>query len=60
MRFTKSRHSRRIVPISLSQNAFAVGARTGVLRTWTPKLSKAASTHAEKIESRSWITNRYG
>ena len=34
----KSRHSRRIVPMSLSQNEFAVGARGGDFRTRMPKL----------------------
>ncbi len=56
---TKSKHSRRMVPITRSQNAFAVGVRTGVLSARTAKSLSAESTAAEKIASRSWITNRY-
>src|SRR5665213_111515 len=54
----KSRHSRRILPISLSQKALALGARTGVFKTRTPKLLNSASRRGEKIPSRSWITKR--
>ncbi len=46
-------HSRRMVPISRSQNAFAVGACTGVLITRTPKSFNVQSSEGEKIESRS-------
>ena len=44
---TKSRHSRRIVPIRRSQNAFACGARTGVLRTVSPIAAIVRSTPSE-------------
>lgn len=33
----RSRHSRRVVPTSHSQNAFACGARTGVFYTRSPR-----------------------
>ncbi len=49
----KSKHSRRIVPISLSQYALACGARTGVRKTFTPRLSVVSSTSVEKMLSRS-------
>ena len=40
---TKSRHSRRIVPISRSQNALAWGARTGVLSVHVPRAPERAA-----------------
>src|SRR4029453_18343097 len=43
----KSRHSRRIVPISRSQNALACGARVGVLRTVSPIAAMVRSTASE-------------
>ena len=55
----KSMHSRRSVPISRSQYAFAFGARTGVRKTFSSKsLFSFWSNSREKIESRSWIKNR--
>jgi hypothetical protein len=54
----KSKHSRRTVPISRSQYAFAFGARTGVRNTLSPnELLSSSSSLTEKIESRSWIKN---
>ena len=54
----KSKHSRRTVPISRSQYAFAFGARTGVRNTLSPKEPLSSlSRFREKIESRSWIKN---
>jgi hypothetical protein len=47
----KSKHWRRIVPISRSQNALAVRDRSGVLSTRTPKPFKARWKETEKIES---------
>jgi hypothetical protein len=52
----KSKHSRRTVPISRSQYAFAFGARTGVRRTLSPNELLSSSSKSEKIESRSWIS----
>jgi len=50
----KSRHSRRTVPTSRSQYAFAFGARTGVRKTLSPnELLSSSSNSDEKIESRS-------
>jgi hypothetical protein len=42
---------------SRSQKAFAVGVRMGVLKARTPKSFKVAPHPAEKVASRSWITN---
>ena len=56
----KSRHSRRIVPTSRSQTAFAFGARTGVFSIRTPIAVTALSNSFEKMLSRSWIRKRYG
>jgi hypothetical protein len=55
----QSRHSRRSVPISLSQSEFAFGLRTGVLMTSRPIPATEASTPVEKIASRSWSIKRY-
>ncbi len=50
----KSKHSRRTVPTSRSQFAFAFGARTGVRNTLSPnELLISSSNSVEKIESRS-------
>ena len=46
-RISQSRHSRRIVPISRSQNAFAGGVRAGVFSTCRPIELIAGSTVAE-------------
>jgi hypothetical protein len=43
----QSRHSRRIVPITRSQNAFACGDRTGVLRIVSPIAAIVRSTPSE-------------
>ena len=56
----KSQHSRRMVPVSRSQNALAWGPRTGVLRTVRLIAAGARSTPSESMLSRSWITNRCG
>ena len=37
-----------------------LGALRGVLKTRIPKLRTAQSQSVEKMESRSWIKNRYG
>jgi hypothetical protein len=42
----QSKHSRRIVPISRSQNAFACGHRTGLFSTVRPIAETAPSTAA--------------
>jgi len=53
----KSRHSRRTVPISRSQYAFACGDYGGVRTALSPNpCTSSSSSSAEKIESRSWIT----
>src|SRR6266849_5354172 len=59
MGISQSRHSRRIVPISRSQSAFACGVRTGVFNTCRPIDAIARSTVAAKMLSRSWRTNRW-
>jgi hypothetical protein len=55
----QSRHSRRSVPISLSQSEFAFGLRTGVSMTSRPIPAIEASKPMEKIASRSWMIKRY-
>ena len=45
----RSRHSRRVLPTSRSQTAFALGARTGVRNTRTPVSETAWSTCLEKM-----------
>lgn len=55
-----SRHSRRAVPISRSQNAFASGTRTGVFNTRRCIDRNASSTAGENAASRSWTIHRYG
>jgi hypothetical protein len=49
----KSKHSLLIVPISRSQNAFAWGARTGVLTTLSPREARVASSSPENVAWRS-------
>ena len=55
----QSRHSRRSVPISLSQSEFAFGLRTGILMTSRPMRATEASRRVEKIRSWSCRINRY-
>jgi hypothetical protein len=43
-RISQSKHSRRIVPATRSQNAFACGVRTGVFKTRSPIDRMAWST----------------
>ena len=45
----KSRHSRRVVPTSRSQYAFALGARTGVFKTRTPKFQLGITGRENRI-----------
>ena len=45
-------------PWSRSQNALALGARTGLLRTRKPRCRIVSSRLFEKILSRSWTKNR--
>ena len=56
----KSKHSRRNVPPNLSHTEFAMGARTGVRRTRTPRSVTPLCSCFEKMLSRSWIKNGYG
>jgi hypothetical protein len=56
----KSRHSRRMVSPKRSHAEFALGARTGVRSTLTPKSVTTLPSSFEKMLSRSWMTNRYG
>src|SRR5215472_16845335 len=49
MGMIQSRHSRRIVPISRSQNAFACGACLGVFKTRKPKLVVANRGRAKSF-----------
>ncbi len=53
----QSRHSRRRVPISLSQSELACGLRTGVVITLRPSRVSEASNSAEKIAS--WGVDAY-
>jgi hypothetical protein len=46
----KSKHSRRTVPMSLSQYAFACGAGTGVRRSRSPKVSLNSSSIPQLLE----------
>ena len=55
----QSRHSRRRVPISLSQSEFACGLRLGVVITLRPSRVSEASNSVEKIASWSWMMKRY-
>ncbi len=54
----QSRHSVRTVLTHRSANAFAFGARIGVLRMFTPSERKTSSKGPENFESRSRIRNR--
>jgi hypothetical protein len=47
----QSGHSRRRVPISLSQSEFACGLRAGVVITVSPRRVSEASNSVEKIAS---------
>src|SRR5918995_6529800 len=50
---TWSRHSRRALPTQRSANAFAFGARIGVLTTSRPSVRKTSSKVPQNFESRS-------
>src|ERR687897_627024 len=50
---TWSRHSRRALPTQRSANAFAFGARIGVLTTSRPSVRKTSSKDPQNFESRS-------
>jgi hypothetical protein len=47
----QSKHSRRIVPIARSQNAFACGDRTGALKIVSPIAASVRSTPSEEMLS---------
>ena len=59
MGISQSRHSRRIVPISRSQNVLACGVHTGIFSTCRPIDAIAQSTVAAKMLSRFVRTNRW-
>jgi hypothetical protein len=50
---SQSRHSRRIVPIIRSHNAFICGVRGADFSTVIPKAAIERSSSAEKMQSRS-------
>jgi hypothetical protein len=50
---SQSKHSRQIVPITLSQIEFAVGLRGGLFKTRSPSRWMDSSSSAEKMLSRS-------
>jgi hypothetical protein len=56
----KSKHSRRMVPITRSQKAFACGARTGVFRVPRPIASSVRSTRLQPSVSRPRTSLRLG
>jgi hypothetical protein len=56
----KSKRSRRIVPITRSQKAFACGARTGVFRVPRPIASSVRSTRLQPSVSRPRTSLRLG
>ena len=56
----KSKHSRRMVPITRSQKAFACGARTGVFRILRPIASSVRSTRLQPSVSRPRTSLRLG
>jgi hypothetical protein len=56
----RSRHSRRTVPTNRSANAFALGARIGVLMISTPSVRNTSSKLAVNLVSRSLSKNLAG
>src|SRR5947207_14615811 len=57
---SQSRHSARAVRTKRSANAFAFGARTGVLMISIPSLAKTASKSRVNLLSRSRMRKRKG
>jgi hypothetical protein len=53
----RSRDSRRMVPMTRSQMALVLGARTGVVMTLVDSAAKTASNEAVNLVSRSRIKN---
>ena len=59
IRISQSRHSRRIVPSTRSQTAFAFGLRTGERNTFTPNALIESSRCFAEIRSQSCIRYRW-